>query len=209
MPLDQSATHAVSQQPHRLCGQPREAATPSGCRPPIGIRWFAVSTYPQAERRAIQNLAQAGYATYLPLVAVRRRDRVLRSLVHLVEIPLFASYAFVRFDRAKDPWWPIIRTPGVYALLMDEAAQKPIPVTEGAVEVLQATEAQRALIPPPTATLAPGTAVKVLAGFFKGCQAVVKAAFHPKVRVTLMVLGGLRDVTLDLGDVSSIQSPPG
>src|SRR5580765_2304489 len=89
---------------------------PSGSRPP-GPRWHVVATHSQAERRATYNLSQQGYETYLPLVTVRRRDAAIRSLLHRVEVPLFAGYAFVRFDATRDPWRPITNTPGVYSLL--------------------------------------------------------------------------------------------
>src|SRR5215469_2871571 len=62
---------------------------------PRGSYWAVVQTHPQAERWAETNLRRQGYPTLLPLMRVRRRDRVLRSLFHTVEVPLFPGYCFV------------------------------------------------------------------------------------------------------------------
>ena len=137
MPLDASVMAAVdtSQQATGHAYDP--ARTPSGSRP--GPRWFVVSTYPQAERRALDHLQQQGYQAYLPLCTIRRRDRVLRTLFHPVEAPLFPSYAFVSFDPQHDPWRPIVNTLGVYALLRRPDGI-PNPVARGAVEALRAAQ---------------------------------------------------------------------
>ena len=92
--LDTTANPALNT-PQQVAG--KAGPTPSGSRP-AGPRWHVVATHSQAERRATYNLAQQGYETYLPLVTVRRRDAAIRSLIHRVEVPLFAGYVFVRFD---------------------------------------------------------------------------------------------------------------
>ena len=106
---------------------------------PSGNRWFAIYSNPQAERRAADNLHQQNYQTYWPLVAVRRRDNAIRSLLHRVEVPLFPRYLFVSLN-LRDPWTPILSTLGVRNLLRRPDGT-PQPVAKGAIEALQALDA--------------------------------------------------------------------
>src|SRR5580765_8317328 len=110
------------------------APTPSGSRP--GPRWFVVSTYAQAERRAEHALTRQGYEAYLPTLIVQRRDRVIRSMLHRVEAPLFPAYLFLRLD-LRDPWGPVRNTPGVFRLLTN-ADNIPEPVSETVIDALRA-----------------------------------------------------------------------
>src|SRR4029077_8748265 len=170
------------------------APTPSGSR--SGPRWFVVATYSQAERRAVSNLRDQGYETYLPLITVRRRDNAIRSLLHRVEVPLFPGYAFVKFDAARDPWRPIQNTPGVYSLLRCQGTGFPDPVSNGAVEALRAGEEARRPLTPPGAAWAAGAACKVAYGPLQGHDAVVLAVNGPKAVIALLLLGSLREVTV-------------
>lgn len=74
---------------------------------PIGLRWYVVETYPQAERNVAHDLARQGWTHYLPLAAVRKRDPVLPTIFHKVLVPLFAGYLFVEFDRDSLTWGTI------------------------------------------------------------------------------------------------------
>jgi len=168
---------------------------PSGSRP-TGPRWHVVATHSQAERRATYNLAQQGYETYLPLVTVRRRDAAIRSLMHRVEVPLFAGYAFVRFDATRDPWRPITNTPGVYALLRSSSTGLPHPCPDAAVEALRAGDALRRTPTPTGASWSPGAACKAQHGPFKGHEAVVVSVTGPKATIALPLFGGLRELTV-------------
>jgi transcriptional antiterminator RfaH len=173
----------------RLRGQPHQAATPSGSNP----RWHVVATYAQAERRAVANLQRQGYHCWLPLIIVPRRDRVLRTLVHRVEVPLFPAYAFCQFDPQRDPWSPIRNTPGVYSLLM--TAGKPAPVQHGAVEALQAAQAAREALGAEMPQWAPGTPCTLAAGPFAHHPAVVLSVTGRRARVSVLMFGALRGVT--------------
>jgi transcription antitermination factor NusG len=79
---------------------------------------------------------------YLPLYAVRVRDRVHRTLTRIVHRPLFTGYLLVILG-PTDAWTPITNTQGVARLLMSEA-EKPHVVRAGAVEALQRFDASRA-----------------------------------------------------------------
>jgi transcription antitermination factor NusG len=155
-----------------------------------GSHWAVVQTHPQAERWANANLTRQGYATYLPLAIVRRRDRAIPSLYHRAEAPLFGNYLFVVIDRH---WAPIAHTRGVLRLLM--ANGKPGIVARAAVEALQAAQADRATQPPPNAPWAPGTACSLTTGPLRGHPAVVLSVRNQHARLSVMLFGALRDVS--------------
>jgi transcriptional antiterminator RfaH len=196
LPMLDTAANPALDTPQQVAGNQRP--TPSGSRP-SGPRWHVVATHSQAERRATYNLAQQGYETYLPLVTVRRRDNAIRSLMHRVEVPLFAGYVFVRFDAARDPWRPITNTPGVYALLRSSSTGIPEPVRAGAVEALQAGNEARRSIPPPGASWAPGAACSPGKGHpLAGHPAVIVSVGQNMALIAVMMFGELREVTVDV-----------
>src|SRR4029077_12421643 len=172
------------------------APTPSGSR--SGPRWFVVATYSQAERRAVSNLRDQGYETYLPMVTVRRRDNAIRSLLHRVEVPLFPGYCFVRFDALRDPWRPITNTPGVYSLLRSTSTGLPEPVRNGAVEALREGEALRRTITTPDALHRLGAPCEAVLGRGHSVPAVVVAVRGQKAVVSAIMFGQMREMTVDI-----------
>jgi transcription antitermination factor NusG len=157
---------------------------------PCGRYWAVAQTHPQAERWAAQSLAQRGYSTFLPLVRVTRRDRVLHSLTRLVEVPLFAGYVFVVVD---GPWTPIRYAPGVAALLM--VGCRPGRLADGAVAALQAAQALRATPGPTTPQWAPGSPCTLRDGAFAGHPAVVLSVSGRHAQLAVMLFGALRTVS--------------
>jgi transcriptional antiterminator RfaH len=166
------------------------AAQPSGSRP--GPRWYVVSSYAQAERRAAQALTRQGYEAYLPTLIVQRRDRVIRSLLHRVEQPLFPAYLFIRLD-LRDPWGPVRNTPGVFRLLTSDA-NMPHPVPEAIISALRAGDALRRLPLPDTVLYRPGAPVKCLYGPFQGQDAVIISVASTTARIALPMLGAIREI---------------
>jgi hypothetical protein len=155
--------------------------------------WAVITTHPQAERWACANLARRGYACFVPTFIARRRDPVLRTLTRLVEVPLFAGYAFVHLDR-RDPWTPVRYAPGVRMLLMDrDRVQFTRP---GTVEALQQSEAFRRAVPPPDSVWAPGMPCSLTTGGFRDRPAVLVAIDGGVAIVALPMLGELRELTV-------------
>jgi len=170
------------------------ASTPSGSRP--GPRWFVVSSYAQAERRAAQALTRQGYEAYLPTLIVQRRDRVIRSMLHRVELPLFPAYLFIRLD-LRDPWGPVRNTPGVFRLLTT-ADNIPEPVSETVIDALRAGDAFRRLPTTDDIVYRPGAPVKCLYGPFQNMEAVIVSVAATTARVALPMLGALREVVVPI-----------
>lgn len=172
--------------------QPRRPNHPGCGRLDTAPRWAVVRTHPQAERWADSNLARIGYRTYLPLVLVRRRDPVLRTLTRHVEAPLFPSYLFVLHSPA-DPWTPIRYAAGIASLLVDNGG---LAYTRtGEIEALIDTEADRRM-PPADTQIRPGSACVVARGPCSGADGVVLDVAGTRARVSLLMLGALRSVTL-------------
>ena len=203
MPLDAHATTAVDTGQQATGHAYDPARTPSGSRP--GPRWFVIASYPQAERRALDHLQQQGYDAYLPLCTIRRRDRVIRTLFHPVDVPLFAGYLFTRFDARRDPWRPILSTLGVYALLRRPDGM-PNPVAGGAVEALRAAQELRRTPTAPGSLWRPGDACQPSNGPFQGLPAVVTEILPGnlpgnRARIAIMMFGELRTVSIDVNSL--------
>jgi transcription antitermination factor NusG len=163
-------------------GHACDSATQPSSR--ISDGWIVVHSYPQAEAWAALNLERRGYHAYLPMMTVRRRDRVLRSMWHHVETPLFPRYLFVRFP---GHWVPIRYTPGVYRIV--SAAGFPNMASEAEISAVQATEAVRRSPPAQSARWAPGMP-------FEGMPAVITSVLDEQVQISMMMLGCFRSITV-------------
>jgi len=159
------------------------------------LRWTAVQTHPQAERWADANLRRLGYRTYLPIVGVKRMDRVTRSMTRIVPVPLFPGYLFLALG-PTDPWTPVRYSPGVRKLLVADG--QVVYARAGAVEAVQAAVAEGATQPSERARWASGDAVSLLAGPFREQAAVVLRVEGEEALVALMMLGHLREVRVRL-----------
>jgi transcription antitermination factor NusG len=157
-------------------------------------RWCVARTRPQAEHWAHLNLLRLGFEVYLPLCTVRRRDRVLRTLIHIVEVPLFRSYMFVRHEPGTS-WRPIRSAPGVTSIVCTGHEIRYAAV--GAV-ALQATEALRRTPATLESLLRPGAACRLLAGPFKGKEAVVAEINGNNTVVAVLLFGELRRIVVPL-----------
>lgn len=167
-----------------------------------GRRWSVVQTYPQAEPWCASNLRQRGYPNYLAMRAERRRDPVVRSLYRTLLEPLYRGYLFVEIG--DNPWVPVRYCPGVLQLIM--TGDHPAYVPAGAVERLQAGEAERHVLSQPGAAWAPGAACKLTVGAFADRSAVVKSVADDgeTAVVTTMMFGQLRDVTVPVSHLATI-----
>ena len=190
MPLDAHAMTAVdtdsrSQRVDQRCGR-----YPG---------WAVIHTHPQAERWACDGLNRAGYRTFLPLYAAKRRDPVLRTMTRLVELPLFTSYAFVLLGQ-HDPWVPIRYTPGVHSLLM--SGGQPNIAARASIEALEASQELRRTLTPPGSPWRPGAPCQPSDGPFQGLPAVVTEILPGnRARIAIMMFGELRRVSVDVNSL--------
>ena len=162
-------------------------------------RWAVARTKPQAERWAFINVCRLGYEAFLPTCTVRRRDRVVPSLFHNVEVPLFRSYLFVQHQPGTS-WRGIRSAPGVASIVC--AGHEIRYAAPGVVEQLRATEALRRTPAPLKQRFRPGSACRLSAGALRGHEAVVVEIDGDSVAVAVMLFGELRRITAPLDSLA-------
>jgi transcription antitermination factor NusG len=125
-------------------------------------RWFALSVKPRHEKSCAAALRQKGFEEFLPLYRSERRwsDRLKE-----VELPLFAGYAFCRFEAQSR--LPILTTPGVLRIVGSGKEPTPIPDTE--IEALRSV-VKAGLTAEPCPYLEAGAAVVVDGGPLRGVE---------------------------------------
>jgi len=112
-------------------------------------------------------------------------------MMHTVMVPLFPGYLFVNLSPA-DPWSPVRNAPGVASLLM--ACGRPEQVRHGLVEALQAGDAARQSIAPPSTAWQPGAPCRLSHGPFGQYDAVVITPGRAICTVAVMMFGAMRQV---------------
>ena len=86
--------------------------------------WFVLQLKANAHNRAVKNLNQQGFETFLPLLNLtsRKGSRFLKK-----KQPLFPGYLFITFDKADEKWSKINNTYGVSRLITFNCTLKSIP----------------------------------------------------------------------------------
>lgn len=157
----------------RAGGSRRNAggARPGAAR---GARWVMFQTFPQAERLAAQELTREGYRTYLPLIADRQQDAVIKSMWHLILVCRFPGIGFVELG-STDPWLPIRETSGVSGLSLSETG-RPSPIPVGEIERHMADDEELCDLTRDVHQELPARArVTIEGSALTGCQGIVVA----------------------------------
>lgn len=94
-----------------------------------GVFWTAVQTWPRYEKKAAAELEKKNLEVFLPLVASERQWSDRRKIVQL---PLFASYLFVKTPATTDTRISVLRTNGVIKFVGSGNTGTPIP--DGEIE---------------------------------------------------------------------------
>lgn len=152
--------------------------TPHG---PEVVSWYAIRTRHRHEKKAADELMRRAIDTYLPLYGTLRKWKNGRHLVHM---PLFPGYAFVRI--ASRDRLDVLRVPGVVDLVGSNG--RPIPVEEAEITSLRQALAQgKCAEPHPFITR--GRRVCIMAGPLAGLQGiVVRRKGHVQVVVSIELI---------------------
>ena len=88
-------------------------------------KWYVVQIKPNSYNKAIHNLHQQGFETFLPMLEAKKRKstRFFNN-----SLPLFPGYMFVTFDLYKANWYKINSTFGVSKLLNFNGKPEEIPI---------------------------------------------------------------------------------
>lgn len=167
-------------------------------------RWHCIQTHSQAERWAHENLTRQGYAAFLPMVTERRPDRVMPSMTHKVETPLFRGYLFVWFDPLTDQWRPIVSTRGVRRLFLTETL-RPIPVRRGQIEKFMAESDARSILSAELPAFTVGARLCVTNGPFADHEGVCLWSSETRTRLLMQVLGSEVAVEVSRGAVKAAE----
>lgn len=141
--------------------------------------WHVIYTAPRAEKKVNVQLMQLGVETYLPMQYVIRQwsDRKKR-----VEVPLFSSYLFVRYEERF--YYPIVQTQGVVRFVYH--CGKPAVIRNGEIErirkFLDKTSGYRTW-------LEPEMKVEVIEGPFCGSVGMIERIGRHRLRLRISALG--------------------
>lgn len=127
--------------------------------------WFALRTRSNFERVCAASLSQKGYETFLPMYRTRRRrwDRMVD-----VELPLFPSYLFCRFDFLRR--LPILMCPGIVQIVGGRST--PAPISKSEIATIQAVLAAE-LRPEPWPFMTAGQRVSIAFGPLAGAEGLL------------------------------------
>ena len=130
--------------------------------------WFILQFKPNSHHRAVNNLNQQGFKTFLPVI-----DTTSRKLSRFMNTskPLFPGYMFIRFDRAESKWHKINNTYGVSRLITYNSILKSIP-TDLVDHLMKRYDLSGKLLP--IKKLKKGDQVTVLKGPFANFIATVE-----------------------------------
>lgn len=173
----------------------------SAARPEPDPRWFVLQTNYHAERVADATLKRAGYETFLPLVRELRRDPVLKTMTHKVDVLCFPGYLFIKFCPLTDPWrWPVLKAQGVKRIFCT-MTDCPIPVPRGQIEKLMEEADARQVLETEAPPFPPGAELTVTAGPFMGRDGVCQWSSETRTRLLMEVLGAMVAVEVARGAV--------
>jgi transcriptional antiterminator RfaH len=160
--------------------------------------WAVIRSVPNHERLAAEGVALAGFETFIPRVRVKNGARWRTT-------PLFGCYFFVR---VVDRWRILERTIGVLHVIKFGGAPAKCPDAEIAALLERSDPDGIVRLPPrlpsrPSSAplgLAPGTAVAITDGPFRGLSGVYAGmSARERELVLLNVLGAQRPVEVAAG----------
>ena len=149
-------------------------------------RWYVAQTRPQAERRALDHLANQGFEAWLPEYLKRRRHA---RRTDWVKRPLFPCYLFVHLDLEAERWRSVLGTVGVVGLVGGD--RSPSPLADDVVEAIrQRVDDDGLVVVDTAASFRAGDTVKIAEGPFADLEGIfLDLADRDRVQILLKLLG--------------------
>ena len=164
-----------------------------------GRAWYVLATKPRQESVAQQHLQRQGYATLLPTLRLRKRQR---GKWQEVTEPTFPGYVFVGLKLGRDDMAPIRSTRGCRHLV--RFGEQPAVVHEDIIKALQlGNSAQGASADEIKDPFSPGDVVMIEDGPFQGLSDIYcmnKGANRVQALITL--LGRAQHLNVHIHSVS-------
>ena len=161
------------------------------------MNWFAIYTFPRAEKKIHAELLKKGIDAYLPLLRTLRRWSDRKKWV---EEPLFKSYVFVHI--VESDYFNVLNTPGVVRYVTFEG--KAVHIPEQQIEAVRYFLADEDFPVESSLELVPGQAVEVMKGPLCGLRGeLVEISGKYKVKVEIQAIGQSILVTIPLSQLKA------
>ncbi len=165
------------------------------------MNWFAIYTFPRAEKKIHAELIKNGINAYLPLL---RTLKLWSDRKKWVEEPLFKSYIFVHISAHQ--YFEVLNTPGVVRYVTFEG--KAVPIPEKQIEAIRYFLSETDTLPEDMDMPgpSPGTIVEITRGPLKGLQGqIVDHLGHKRIRIEIEALGQFLNLTISQHDLRVIK----
>lgn len=154
--------------------------------------WYIVRTQSRAEERAVWNLNNQGFETYLP--RYRKSVRHARK-TKTVLCPLFPGYVFVQVNIKRQHWRSINGTFGVISIV--QFGDGPTPIDAAIVDSIRIREDEPGIVNIASHGLKKGDRVRVCDGAFADYTALLEdISDSQRVFLLLDIMG--REVRLNV-----------
>ena len=164
-------------------------------------RWYAVYTYPHAERLVAEHLNIRGINNFLPVY--HKHSRWRNGMKVNLELPLFPGYLFVKIGLSERLC--VLQTPSVAQIV--GAGIRPIALPEQEIELLRARLCEVAAEPHPFMSV--GDRVRVTSGALQGLEGFLvqkKNAYRFVLSMDLIMQA--MSVEIDASDVEPVSLTP-
>ena len=162
--------------------------------------WYLLTTKPNQDQRAEDNLKNQGYLIYRPQVKIPKNIRGKR--VNRLE-SLFPRYIFIQLDIEIDNWSPIRSTLGVSGFV--RFGLHPAVVPNELISYLKANEDKLETQAVALEEFQLDEKIEVLGGIFKGYEGIFqKPDGKDRALVLLQFLGSQRTVKVPMALLKSI-----
>jgi transcription antitermination factor NusG len=153
--------------------------------------WYALYTFPRAEKKVKDRLDAMGQESYLPL---HRSPRAWSDRVKIIDKPLFPSYIFVHCREGE--LYPLLRE--VYGLMrIVYYCERPAVIRTQEIDAIRQFLEQAAERP-----LCEGEEVEILAGSFKHISGKIQRIKKKYLVLYIEALGSM--VSVDLTKVARL-----
>ncbi|OQW35931.1 MAG: hypothetical protein A4E19_15860 [Nitrospira sp. SG-bin1] len=163
------------------------------------MRWYVLSTKPNHEKQAEQNIRRIGLECFLPLL---EEQRAIRHKVRTIIGPLFPGYLFVRINLSEH-YRAVIYARGVRRIV--QFGVTPVEVDIGMIDAIKSRVAgseESVLIKPKE--FSGGELVQIKDGLLGGLEAVFmrEMSGHQRAMVLLRTLALQARVVLEINQLA-------
>jgi transcription antitermination factor NusG len=146
---------------------------------PITAQWYAIQTRRQFEKKADRHLHGQGVETFLPLLRQVHRWSDRRKVV---EVPLFAGYAFLWIEICSHARQQVLQTPGVIGFVGPQNRPTPVPASQIiALRRLLEADVECGVRPFPRT----GQRVRIRSGSLDGVEGILQQNDHGRLVISI------------------------